>query len=353
MAKFHFLNVKNGDCSIIEHNSGHVSVVDICNARLPEHSKELALWEKLLLQQEAQVLAEKTGARKNYGQKANPENPIAYMSKLGITSIFRLAITHPDMDHMDGLTDLFQYSTPINYYDTANIKEITGSWEGSPYREEDWLLYKKLRDNPQNDSPKCLRIYSGDDGIYRRKDWNGNAPGDAFFTLAPTPELLAAANESDDHNGGSYVFMYWSPSGKVILSGDSHDEAWEHILSTHGDLVKDIDLLIAPHHGRKSDRSYEFLDVLKPKMTFFGNAPAKDLAYSAWRNRGLSYITNNMAGNMVVDCDNDMNLYVSNEEYARDENKRTFYEEDFGWYVRSITAIQRASALSSSLGKGF
>ena len=30
---FHFLNVKNGDCSIIEHGSGHVSVIDVCNAR--------------------------------------------------------------------------------------------------------------------------------------------------------------------------------------------------------------------------------------------------------------------------------------------------------------------------------
>ncbi|MFP4097885.1 MAG: ComEC/Rec2 family competence protein [Alphaproteobacteria bacterium] len=336
MAKFHFLNVKNGDCSIIEHNSRHISVIDICNARLPENAKELTLWEKLLLQQEAQVLVEKTGARKNYGQKAYPENPIDYMQRLGINNIFRLAITHPDMDHMDGLVDLFEYCTPTNYYDTKNTKEITGEWDNSPYREEDWLLYKKLRDNPQENSPKCMRIYSGDDGIHRLKDWNGNAPGDAFYTLAPTPELLAAANQSDDHNGGSYVFMYWSPAGKILLSGDSHDKTWEHILSRHGDLVKDVELLIAPHHGRKSGRSYEFLDVLKPKMTFFGNAPAKDLAYSAWNSRGLPYITNNMAGNMVVDCDNNMNLYVSNEEYARDENSYTFYKDDYGWYVRSI-----------------
>lgn len=347
MSKFHFLNVKNGDCSIIEHNSGHVSVIDICNARLPENQKELTSWEKEILKMESSVLAEKTGARKNYGQKSNPENPITYMQNLGINSIFRLAITHPDMDHMDGLTDLFKYSMPYNYYDTANTKEMDGGWGDTSFREEDWLLYKSLRDNPKDSNPKCLRIYSGDDGIYRRKDWNGNTPGDAFYTLAPTPEIISAANDSDDHNSGSYVFMYWSPTGKIILSGDSHDEAWEHILSTHGDLVKDVELLIAPHHGRKSDRSYEFLDVLKPKMTFFGNAPPKDLAYSAWRNRGLAYITNNMAGNMVVDGDNGMNLYVSNEEYARDENRLTFYKEGFGWYVKSIAAIERAISRNS------
>ncbi len=349
MAKFHFLNVKNGDCSIIEHNSGHVSVIDICNARLPENKSEMSSWERLTLEQQSALLAEQTGARKNYGQKKHPENPIDYMARMGIDDIFRLAITHPDMDHMDGLVDLFEHAIPANYYDTRNKKEMTEGWEGSPYREEDWKLYKKLRDNPLETNPKCLRIYSGDDGTYRRRDWDGNPPGDGFFTLSPTPELIDDAIECDDYNDASYVFMYWGPAGKVLLSGDSHDKTWEHILSVHGDLVKDIDLLIAPHHGRKSGRSYEFLDVLNPKMTFFGNAPSKDLAYSAWSNRELPYITNNMAGSMVVDCDNDMALYVTNEEYARDQNSFTFYKDDFGWHVKNIISKTTVNGLASLL----
>ena len=114
--------------------------------------------------------------------------------------------------------------------------------------------------------------------------------------VTPTLELVEEANESDDYNDASYVFLWKSIGGKVLICGDSHDKTWEHILEDHKDLVLDVELLIAPHHGRKSGRSYEFLDVLKPKMTFFGNAPSKDLAYGAWRNRGLPYITNNMRG---------------------------------------------------------
>jgi len=347
MAKFHFLNVKNGDCSIIEHNSGHVSVIDVCNARLPENEVQISSWERLVLEQESALLSQQTGARKNYGQKKYPENPITYMQKMGINNIFRLAITHPDMDHMDGLADLFEYCVPTNYYDTKNKKKMENGWEGSPYREIDWSLYKKLRDNPTDTDPKCLRIYSGDDGTYRRRNWDGEPPGDAFFTLSPTPELIEAAIKSDDYNDASYVFMYWSPSGKILLAGDSHEKTWEHILSEHKYLVTDIDLLIAPHHGRKSGRTYEFLDVLNPKMTFFGNAPSKDLAYSAWRNRGLPYITNNMAGSMVVDCDNDMGLYVTNEEYARDQNSFTFYKDGFGWYVQNIIPKATINSLAS------
>ena len=189
VARFHFLNVKNGDCSIIEHNSGHVSIIDICNARLPKNEKALSFNEIINLRAESEQLAKITEARKNYNQKANPENSISYLSKFGIKQIFRLAITHPDMDHMDGLVDLFEYSRPSNYYDTLNEKEMNNGWEESPYREKDWLLYKSLRDKPPETDPKAIRIYSGDNGIYRRKNWDGEPPGDAFFTLSPTQQL--------------------------------------------------------------------------------------------------------------------------------------------------------------------
>jgi len=337
MSRFHFLNVKNGDCSIIEHNSGNVSIIDVCNARLDDSAAKLNAAQHYSFSLSAKELAQMTEAKKNYNQKANPENPIEYLKRFHINNIFRLAITHPDMDHMDGLKDLFEYAKPSNYYDTANNKKIENGWEGSPYRKEDWDLYRYLRNNTLKNDPKVLRIYSGDNGIHRRRDWEGNPPGDAFFTLAPTPELVKEANDNEDYNDCSYVFMYNSPCGKIIVSGDSHDKTWEHITDVHKDLVSNIELLIAPHHGRKSKRNYEFLDILKPRMTFFGNAPSKDLSYSAWRNRGLEYITNNMAGNMIVDCDDKMSLYVSNEDFARDQNSNTFYsDKNKGWYIKEI-----------------
>lgn len=337
MSRFHFLNVKNGDCSIIEHNTGHVSMIDVSNARLPENQKAMSTSEIIELTVDAALLAKETRAKKNYNQKAYPANPIEYLKEKNISSIFRLAITHPDMDHMDGLADLFEYDRPTNFYITHNEKSMSESFDGSPYREEDWLLYKQLRDNPPETDPKILQVFSGDHGIHRTKDWDGNAPGDAFYTLSPTKALVDQSIEADDYNDASYVFLWRSAGGRVLLCGDSHDKTWEHILENHKESVSDIDLLIAPHHGRKSGRNYDFLDTVNPKMTFFGNAPSKDLAYSAWRNRGLSYITNNMAGSMIVDCSDNMSLYVTNEAFARDQNEHTFYSEvDGGWYITEI-----------------
>jgi hypothetical protein len=34
MAKIHFLNVDEGDCSIIEHDNGKITMIDICCGKL-------------------------------------------------------------------------------------------------------------------------------------------------------------------------------------------------------------------------------------------------------------------------------------------------------------------------------
>ncbi len=326
---FHFLNVKNGACSIIEHGSGHVSVIDVCNAR--EDGQKMSAEQKLIYTLRFQ--------KADFKQKLYPVNPIEYLNSFGITSIFRFMATHPDMDHIDGIKDLFKTHSPANFYDTDNNEEKDFSDNKSPYREEDWLYYKNLRDTKPNSNPKRLTVFAGDKGIHRAKDWDGNPPGDAFYVLAPTPELVQQANESGDYNDCSYVVLYRGAGGRILLSGDSHDNTWEHILNNHANDVKDIDLLIAPHHGRKSDRSYDFLEVVNPKMTFFGNARSEELAYGAWSSRKLEYITNNQANCMVVDCKGDnLSLYVTNENFARSRNRNTYFSDTYkAWYLKEIT----------------
>ena len=150
--------------------------------------------------------------------------------------------------------------------------------------------------------------------------------------------MVDAANESGDYNDSSYVLLYRTDSHRIIFGGDSHDRTWEHILNEYADDVRDIDLLITPHHGRDSNRSYEFLDVLKPSLTFFGNARSQHLAYDAWYNRNLSYVTNNQANCMVVDASQSpMDLYVTNKSFAEKVNSSTFYSEVFqAWYAYPI-----------------
>lgn len=107
-------------------------------------------------------------------------------------------------------------------------------------------------------------------------------------------------------------------NGDFIFAGDSSEKTWNYILETHNSEVSNADLLIAPHHGRKSGGNDSYLDVLKPTLTLFGNALSKDLDYASWNNRNLCHITNNRAGNVVVEIySGSMKVYVSNENYAK------------------------------------
>lgn len=78
MSVVHFLNVKEGDCSIINHVSGHISVIDVSNA-----CKEYTEEENI----SALVKALREAGSGNFNQKAYPVNPIEYMKSFGITSI--------------------------------------------------------------------------------------------------------------------------------------------------------------------------------------------------------------------------------------------------------------------------
>ena len=334
----HFLNVRDGACSVIQHNSGRVTVMDICNGNDNARSTEEDPLRSIFA-----ALPRHGTSGGNFQQKKHPVNPLTYMQDRDISRIFRYVQSHPDMDHMDGIKALFEVFKPQVIWDTNNRKEMAQpSWGDSPYSEEDWKFYKDLRDRNPRDNPRRLTLLSGQ----RNKFWNvgqdGLPGGDGLFILAPTRELVEKANAANDYNECSYVLLYREDQKRVVFGGDSHDSTWEHILAEYGGDVAGVDLLIAPHHGRRSGRSYEFLDTLRPTLTFFGNAPSKHLAYDAWRRRGLAYVTNNQANCMVVLADKvdggPLYFYVTNRSFAERVNPNTFdHIETKAWYVGRVT----------------
>lgn len=328
MGIIHFLNVKEGDCTWIKHLSGHNTVIDISNANEETEASEF-------LQYATYKSANKSG---NHNQKNHPVNPIDYLSRYGVKTIFRFVLTHPDMDHMDGIENLFENFDVLNFWDTENTKSIKDDTNWGRYKKKDWDFYQDVRQS--SNSPKVLHLYAGSKGKYYNEDESGKTGADGLYLLAPTTELVNEANETEQFNDCSYVILYRTANGrKVIFAGDSEKKTWDYILENHKDEVKDVDVLIAPHHGRKTGGNDEYLDTLNPKLTLFGNASSSDLDYSSWNNRGLDHITNNQANCVILDCDNEdgIDVYVTYEQFARERNQYTFKKEEYdAWYVMTI-----------------
>lgn len=342
MPRVHFLNVNDGDCSIIQHSSSRNTVIDVSAAKKPAAKLAAALrgygrvYESMSTN--VQVLSNRAGVKGNFNRSEYPDNPIAYMKDRGITSVFRFISTHPDMDHIDGIKAFFGEFKPENFWDTDNTKHLD-DFEDGRYNPDDWDFYTSLRDgNPQSD-PRRLALYAGSTGQYYNQDENGKSGSDGLYILAPTPELVRAANEAEDWNDSSYVILYRSGKKRILFAGDSHDETWAYILENWKSDVTNVDVLIAPHHGRDSGRDYAFLDVVKPKITLFGNAPSEHMAYDQWNYRDLLFITNNQAGTIILDVNGSaLDVFVSHkpfaEEFVEGRSYETKYNADArGWFI--------------------
>lgn len=325
MSIIHFLNVKQGDCTWIKQNSGRITMIDVNNA------KKITIEEERVLKSEGAILG-------NFNQKNYPVNPVEYLYAFNVNNIFRFIITHPDMDHMGGIKDLFESFDVQNIWDTDNNKEIE-SFEDSIYSESDWEFYKNIRDG-KYEKAKRLTLYDGARGKFYNENEEGESGGDGLYIISPTEELVKKANENGDYNDCSYVILYRTGNNnKILFPGDASNKTWEHILENHKSDVENIDVLIAPHHGRKSsDRNYDFLDVLNPQITYFGNASSQHLAYDAWRYRNLPIITNNQANCIVTEVTNEsIDIYVTYEKFAREYNSDTYFNQELqAWFILKI-----------------
>ena len=119
MGVVHFLNVNEGDCIWIEHPSEYNTIIDISNG------------------QEVTNIFENVSLSGNHNQKNHPVNPIKYFKDRNVSTIFRFILTHPDMDHMDGIKELFDTFEVLNFWDTENTKVMDDNSDWGRYDEED------------------------------------------------------------------------------------------------------------------------------------------------------------------------------------------------------------------------
>lgn len=141
MPVVHFLNVGDGDCSIIQHGSERITVLDICN--------EGSTTQKVLLEAFGRQLGvAKTGSG-NYGMRKSPTEPVSYIKGLGGSKVFRFILTHPDMDHMDGFKELCDEIGILNFWDSG-VRRSKPDFSEGRCNEEDWDHYVKVRDGKRS-----------------------------------------------------------------------------------------------------------------------------------------------------------------------------------------------------------
>ena len=318
MPKIHCLTVGKGDCTLIEHGSGRLTMIDICGGNLQPSNYY------------SSALNEEHSIKGNFRMCNRPTNPLDYLDENQMSEVWRFISTHPDMDHLDGFNNLMTDFSVHNFWDHG-ARKVKPEFSGAPYSEADWDRYAKVRDGKE-EGTTVIKALQGKRFKYANEDEeNGN--GDCLTICSPNDELIRQCNQRQQFNDASYIIVYRAKGGKVVLAGDADDLAWECAIRAYPNRLANVGFLLAPHHGRDSGRNRNFLNHLNPRISLLGCAPSKYLAYDAWRNRRLKYYTQNQCGNVVIECkENGLEMYIENEAFALAAGQDLRWKNTQGYY---------------------
>lgn len=309
LAKIHFLNVGHGDCTIIEHGSGNITMLDINNGGELDMESAAEIVEELgfspqslitsmdrTMETPMQILRENGFVREGYVKELT--NPVKFFKdKYSGLPIFRYIQTHPDLDHMRGLVALNKEGIGIvNFWDTLHDKELTEFRFESDKAE--WERYQELRLGGDH---KVLNLYQEHTGHYYNDHPENYTDGDGIYILAPTVELASEANKNKKWNNHSYVVMVKIGGFKMILGGDAEEEVWSAIFDKYGDELS-CDVLKASHHGRDSGYHQEAVKSMSPTYTIVsvGKKPETD-ASNKYKQYSKNVLSTRWKGDITVE----------------------------------------------------
>ena len=302
MLKMHFLNVGHGDCTVIKHHSGRLTMMDINNGDELDPSTEEevrtirnrnALIASLVMGSGATQTMESPGL-------AELTNPVEFIkAQYPGQSLFRYIQSHPDLDHMRGLTTLRDEGINIlNFWDTEHEKapDFQSDWD-----EETWQRYQELRSG--KGGAIVLHNVRGTQNAFFNEEPVGVPGGDGIEILSPTAELIRDANAAERINNLSYVLRITYGGVKIILGGDAEKEVWDSIVKHYGAGLK-CHILKASHHGRDSGYHEEAVKLMSPQYTVVsvGKKPDTD-ASNKYRQYSKNVWSTRWKGNIALTID--------------------------------------------------
>jgi competence protein ComEC len=322
----HFLNVGQGDCSIIQFPSGRVALIDIDNLASfdPDTKNEILeayhesfeyLAASILRRPPEELRALDERAIRKAAEKLTIDPLAYYDAHVGPTcDIFRLIVTHPDMDHMTGLHRLTQQDgrkSVLNFWHTGtndfNLASVSPS-DWARFDKRDWDTYKALRQSES--SPKNICVRSGMEAQF----WTD----DGMSVWAPSEALVRIAAARDLSNIISMVLAVSFAGRVIVFGGDATgDETWPDIC---GRLkLPSVAVLKASHHGRNSGYYQPAVEAMSPLLTITSVGEKEHDATPKYRRYSQYTVSLRETGSFRIEITDDGRIvyYGDLEKYWR------------------------------------
>jgi competence protein ComEC len=252
-----FLDVGQGDCTVIESPSGQVAVID--GGGYPASDERL-------------------------GADPGSRVLVPFLRFRGISRVDALIATHPDEDHAQGLIAPLKRLGARLALDT----DSPAPPESAAARLRAELARRKV--------PVHLP---------RRGDALDLGAGVRLEVLHPDTARLRGTRSDDNNN--ALIFRLTYKKARVLLMADAEEEAERALLSSGQELVADI--LKVGHHGSRGSTSPTFLQRVKPSAAIvscgrdnrFGHPHNETLARLA--AQGIRLFRTDLQGAITLESD--------------------------------------------------
>ncbi|MCA9495320.1 MAG: MBL fold metallo-hydrolase [Nanoarchaeota archaeon] len=191
----------------------------------------------------------------------NEENdfyPLYHLNKNhNVEKIDYAIITHPHKDHIEEIKNLKALSPKV----ISKPNHITENDIGK-IKEEDKEIFEEYF--------SLFQSHNAPVEDYENPKHPENNGGVSIKTFHPDK------CSKDNLNNHSIVTIIEYAKSKILIPGDNEPSSWEELLeiSDFKEAIKNIDVFVAPHHGRESSYHQPLFDHFKPKIVIISDGKA-------------------------------------------------------------------------------
>jgi len=186
---------------------------------------------------------------------------VDYLETAGVTEFKYLFNTHPDNDHIDGLTAMMKSG---NYTIGGFYSAVKKNYTGTSYHQP------AVRAAAKADIP-YVQVFNGD-----------------VLTLGSATINIFRCDKSWGTNARSACTQIIFGDSKVLLMGDCPSKAQNYFLENIDPSLLECDILKAVHHGINTFEP-AFLEVAQPEFIFVPNYKSHKSIGNTRRNKFAQY----------------------------------------------------------------
>lgn len=242
----HFVDVGQGDCTVITTDDGETVLIDS-------------------------------------GEEIKSDIVIKYLENLSVKKLDYCIVTHPHSDHYGGMLDV------LKTYHADNVILPVMSEINTPDDE----YYKAFIDYVKSECGSLLFAEAGD---------STELTDVRIKYYAPVEQMA-------DLNNMSLVAKILYGNASFLITGDCSEDEEKDILGKYTQTDLKSNVLKIGHHGSKTATGEEWLSVVRPDICVISagkynsyNLPSEEML-ERLEERNIRYFRTDICGTLVFDCD--------------------------------------------------